>query len=276
MKAKQPDPNVCFSLYLEMEDPQSEEDLNRRFMALWREKTMFEYKGTEKFDIGAVYGELEYDFFAINDEDDFWTLMNHYGAIYRRFDYLLDGYETTENNTRLSPIVQTKMKEHNANLCLTLLEEEFFKKNVSIRKMVVNELTPDNIYNTYFIYYYYFTMQGAKNCFEQGVAYAKSNMHNAAIRYFSHSIKLSPNSASPYFYRGLSYMSRKKYDRAIEDFTQAININPEDSDAFTLRGFVYNVTYNFDKANADLTKALEINPDNKMAKECLEEIIRRN
>jgi len=34
IKAEQPDPNVCFSLYLKMEDPQSEEDLNRRFNAL--------------------------------------------------------------------------------------------------------------------------------------------------------------------------------------------------------------------------------------------------
>jgi len=67
-----------------------------------------------------------------------------------------------------------------------------------------------------------------------------------------------------------------KYDKAIEDFTQAINFNPNDSDAFMLRGFVYNATYDFDKANADLAKALEINPDNKMAKEYLEEIIKRN
>ena len=63
---------------------------------------MFEYKGTEKFDIGAGYGDYEYDFFVINDEDDFWTLMNHYGAIYRRFNYFPDGYEVTDNNRRLS------------------------------------------------------------------------------------------------------------------------------------------------------------------------------
>jgi len=33
VKAKQPDPDVCFSLYLKMENPQSEEDINRRFNA---------------------------------------------------------------------------------------------------------------------------------------------------------------------------------------------------------------------------------------------------
>jgi hypothetical protein len=34
IKAKQPDPNICFSLYLRMEAPQSEGDISRRFNAL--------------------------------------------------------------------------------------------------------------------------------------------------------------------------------------------------------------------------------------------------
>jgi len=34
IKAKQPNPDVCFSLYLKMENPQSEEDIERRFNAL--------------------------------------------------------------------------------------------------------------------------------------------------------------------------------------------------------------------------------------------------
>jgi len=237
---------------------------------------MFEYKGTEDFDIGAGYGKYEYDFFLINGEIDFWTLMNHYRAIYRRFDYFVDRYETIKNNTGLSSVVQAKMKEHNANLSLSLLEEEPLESKVIIRKMVVNELTQDGIYNTYPFFFYHFSAQDAKNYYEQGLAYAKSNLHNAAIRYFSKSIKLSPNRAPPYFYRGFSYLLIKKYDKAIEDFTQAINFNPNDSDAFTLRGVVYNAIYDFDKANADLAKALEINPDNKMAKEYLEEIIKRN
>ncbi|MDR2718812.1 MAG: hypothetical protein LBB89_12235 [Treponema sp.] len=124
---------------------------------------MFEYKKTEKFDIGAGYGEYEYDFFTIKDKDDFWTIINHYGAIYRRFDYFLDGYKTIENNTRLSPVVQVKMKEHNANLCLTLLEEEFNKKNVGIRQMIVNEQKPNGIYETYCFYFYHFATVRVKD-----------------------------------------------------------------------------------------------------------------
>jgi hypothetical protein len=34
IKAGQPDTDVCFSLYLRMENPQSEGDLSRRFSAL--------------------------------------------------------------------------------------------------------------------------------------------------------------------------------------------------------------------------------------------------
>ena len=98
---------------------------------------MFEYKETEKFDIGTGHGEYEYDFFTINGEDDFWTLVKHYTAIYNRFNYFYDSYKTVENNTDLSPIVQAKMNEHNANLCLTLVEKEFNKDNVSIKEMIM-------------------------------------------------------------------------------------------------------------------------------------------
>jgi len=115
---------------------------------------MFEYKGIENFDIGVGFGKCEYDFFTINNEDDFKELMKHYEAVYKRFNYLLVGYETVENNTSLSPAVQAKMKEHNANLCLTLLEEEFKENNVSIKQMVVNEQKPDGIYDTYFFYFF--------------------------------------------------------------------------------------------------------------------------
>ena len=110
---------------------------------------MFECKGTEKFDIGAGFGEYEYDFFAGNGDDDFWAIVNHYCTIYGQFDYFLEGNRIVENNTDLSPAVKAKMKEHNANFCLTFLKEDSFEKNVDIKIMVVNELTTDSIYNTH-------------------------------------------------------------------------------------------------------------------------------
>ena len=233
---------------------------------------MFEYKGTEKFDIGAGYGENEYDFFVINDEDDFLALMNHYGVIYRRFDYFLDGYETIENNTSLSPIVQEKMKKHNANLCLTLFGKEFNGNNAGIKQMIVNELMSDKLYNTHFFYFYYFTTQSARNYLEQGLAYAKSNLHTAAIRYFSCAIKLDTSMGLVYYYRGISYLEKNDYYKAIKDFTQAINFDPEESKSFSLRGLAYKEAGDLENAREDFAKALKINPNDEMAKECLEEI----
>jgi tetratricopeptide (TPR) repeat protein len=155
-------------------------------------KTMFDHKKTEKFDIGAGYGKYEYDFFTINDEDDLGALINHYGAIYRRFDYFSDGYKTIENNTGLSPVVQAKMKEYNANLCLTLLED-IKKNNIGIKQMVVNEQKLNGTYKTYSFYFYHFSMVDAGDYLERGIVYANSGLHNAAIKYFSLAIRLDPD-----------------------------------------------------------------------------------
>jgi tetratricopeptide (TPR) repeat protein len=233
---------------------------------------MFEYKETEKFDIGGGRGEYEYDFFTIDDEEDFWSLMNHYGVIYRRFDYFLDGYETIEENKYLSPIVQVKMKKHNANLCLTFLEEKFRKINVGIREMVINELKPNGIYRTYIFYYYHFATLKAKDFLEHGLAYASSGLHNAAINHFSHAMKLDPSMGIAFLYRGISYLDRQDYNKAIEDFTQALKFDSGLSDIYSYRGLAYKGAGDFEKAKTDFIKALELNPDDKWAKECLEEI----
>jgi len=233
---------------------------------------MFEYKATEEFDIGAGYGELEYDFFTINGEDDFWALVNHYGAVYRRFNYFLDGYETVEKNTDLSPVVQAKMKKHNANLCLTLFEKEINKDDVCTRQMIVNEQKPNGIYVTYIFYFYYFTEVRARDYLNRGNAYAKSGLHRAAIAHFSLAIKLDPSMGYAFLFRGNSCMKRENYDKAIEDFTQAINLNTDHSELFGLRGIAYKKTGDFDKAKADFAKALELNPDDETAKGFFEEI----
>ena len=233
---------------------------------------MFEYRATEKFDIGAGHGRYEYDFFAINGEDDFWTLVNYYTTVYGRFDYFPNRYETIENNTELSPVVKAKMEEHNANLCLTLLEERFNKNNVGIRQMIVNEQKPNDVYKTYIFNLYHFAIERAGDHFERGYAYAKSNMHEAAIIHYSHAIKLDPSMRVAFICRGIAYLDMKNYDKAIEDLTQGINFNAEKSMSFSLRGLAYKETGDLDKARADFAKALELDPDDEMAKKGLEEI----
>jgi hypothetical protein len=135
---------------------------------------MFEYKGTEEFDIGAGYGEYEYDFFTVNDKDDFWVLMDHYGFIYIRFDYFLEGYKTIKNNTDLSPVVLAKMKEHNANLSLTLLEKKSKENNIIIREMVVNEQRPNGNMVTYSFLFFHASTIRAGDYLERGCAYARA------------------------------------------------------------------------------------------------------
>ena len=111
---------------------------------------MFECKGTEKFDIGAGFGEFEYDFFTINDKEDFWALIGHYGFTYKQFNFFLYGYTITENNEKLSPFVQVKMKEHNANISLTYFIDEHNESEINISKLIVNELKSNGNYDTYF------------------------------------------------------------------------------------------------------------------------------
>ena len=231
---------------------------------------MFEYKATEKFDIGAGHGVYEYDFFTINSEDDLWALVKHYGAVCKRFNYYLDGLEIVENNTRLSPVVQAKMEEHDANLCLTFLEKEFKKNTEDIKKIVVNEQKPNGIYNTYYFYFYY--SASARDYYKRGLVHANSGLHNAAIKYFSLAIKLDPSLGLAFLYRGISYSYTGNYFDAIEDFTQAININVKKPEVFTLRGFAYLEAGDINRAVADFTRALELNPDDETAKKSLEEI----
>ena len=233
---------------------------------------MFNYKGTDNFDIGFGHGEYEYDFYIINNKNDFWALMNHYGEIYKRFDYFLDGYRTIENNTGLSPAVQIQMKAHKANLCLTLLEDEFDENNVSTRQMIVNEYKPDGIYAMYTFYFYRFTAVSARDYLERGLAYAKSGLHNAAIRHFTHTIRLDPSLGFAFFYRGISFLDIKKYDKAIQDFTRAIDFIPDESKCFLLRGIAYKEAGYYNAAKADFTKALEPDPNDEVVKKYLEEI----
>jgi tetratricopeptide (TPR) repeat protein len=199
---------------------------------------MWEYKGTSKFDIGAGYGVLEYDFFTINGEEEFGTLIDYYRSLWRRFDYFLDGYHTTENNTELSPNVQTKMKEHNANLCLTFLEEEYKENNVRIRTMIVNEQKQDGTFDTRDFNFFLLKRNTVSIYVEQASFCAKEGLYIAAVAYYSEAIKLRPDIALLYTCRGNAYSRRRDYE----------------------------------SAKADFLKALEIDPNNEVVKKCLEEL----
>jgi tetratricopeptide (TPR) repeat protein len=138
--------------------------------------------------------------------------------------------------------------------------------------MIINIEKPNGIYETYFFFFYYCITVGAKDYLKHGHAYGKSGLHNAAIKHFTHAIKLDPSMGLAFYYRGISYLHRKEHAKAIEDFTQAISFHTEVSGCFMFRGFAHKEIGDFEKANADIAKFLELNPGDKFANECFEEI----
>jgi tetratricopeptide (TPR) repeat protein len=227
---------------------------------------MWKYKGTSQFDIGAGYGVFEYDFFTINGEKEFGTLIDYYRNLWKRFDYFLEGYDTTENNTNLSPHVQAKMKEHNANICLTFLEEEEYKENnVRIRNMIVNEQKSDGTFNTSFFRFLFLKRKNTSMYVKQALFCAAEGLHDAAVAYYSEAIERDSDNAFLYFARGDAYAKMGKYDRAIEDYTKAIKINTNYVPAYFNRANTYQRKGNYDGAIVDYTQAIQLYPNNGRA-----------
>jgi len=233
---------------------------------------MFEYKGTDKFDIGAGCGELEYDFFATDgEEDSLWKLVDHYRHIFRRFDCRFEGH-TQEENDGLSPAVREKMTEHDANVCLTLMEEEFVgSRAAGIRRMIVNERKPDGTFLLYSFFFFYLERVNPNDFQNRGEAYMEAGFHNAATTCFTQAIRLAPNRIRSYISRGTSYLEKGKYDKAVDDFTKAIGINPKDASLFSLRSMAYGNQGEAEKSAEDLAKALELDPEDELAKQLLAE-----
>ncbi|GHT83438.1 hypothetical protein FACS1894137_04530 [Spirochaetia bacterium] len=223
---------------------------------------MWNYKKTAKFDIGFGYGVLEYDFFTINGEEEFWALIDFYRALWRRFDYFLDDYNTIENNTGLSIHVQEKMREHGANLCLTFWKEESQKNNIKTREMIVNKQKDDGSYDTFVFRFYFLKRNNAKEIVDKALLFSEQKFHNAAIAYFSEAIRLMPEAAFLYVYRGNERSEREDFDSALEDYNKAIELDPKNVAAYTNRGISYGNKRCFGEAIADCSKAIEINPEN--------------
>jgi hypothetical protein len=131
-----------------------------------KEEVMWDYKGTYKFDIGAGYGELEYDFFTINNDEDFSSLIDYYRAIWKRFDYFLDQHRITKDNKGLSPMVILAMKTHRANLCLTFRDE--VEDILKIRTMVVNREMSNGSYDTISFDFFRFVTDNALSHLKKG------------------------------------------------------------------------------------------------------------
>jgi tetratricopeptide (TPR) repeat protein len=185
---------------------------------------MFIYTGTSQFDIGKGFGEYEYDFFTIDGENDFSSLIDYYRTQLKRFNYFLDGYSMLEDNKELSPAVKQAMKSHNANISLT-----FYASDMGIKHLTVNRKVSKDVYSIHIFDFFHFVVDKAPVYFNKGRVYQRNNYHTAAIAYYTHAIILNPNSVDTYINRGYSYKEKGDIDSARNDFVKAMELDPDDA-----------------------------------------------
>jgi tetratricopeptide (TPR) repeat protein len=110
--------------------------------------------------------------------------------------------------------------------------------------------------------------------FERGFSYydlALQENHTenmeAAIKDWSESIRLRPNSSPTYYNRALAYVALDKNEEAIQDYTTAIQVNSEwgtitIAHAYHRRAIAYRAINDFSAANEDLRQIAELNREN--------------
>jgi tetratricopeptide (TPR) repeat protein len=73
----------------------------------------------------------------------------------------------------------------------------------------------------------------------RGIAYARKNQNDEAMKDFDAAIKLKPEDPEAHFRRGGILVGLKKYDDAIKDLDVAIKGDDMNATAYYLRGFSY-------------------------------------
>ncbi len=98
--------------------------------------------------------------------------------------------------------------------------------------------------------------------FERGYVYAvEAKNFDEAIRCFSESIRLEPNSYTAFHNRGRALMDKGDFNSAIADFGEAIQINPNLPNAWANRGFaIIESGGDIEQALNDLNEATKLDP----------------
>ena len=92
-----------------------------------------------------------------------------------------------------------------------------------------------------------------------GIAKAKTEDYEGAIRDFTKAIEIIPYYAGSYDNRGIAKRYIGDYEGAITDHTRAIELNPDCYGAYSNRANAKLEMGNYEGAIADLTKAVELN-----------------
>lgn len=105
----------------------------------------------------------------------------------------------------------------------------------------------------------------AQTYFLIGMAKARANKYEEAIRSFSKAIKLHPSYIEALINRGNCRLNLKQYSDSIKDFDIAIDLNLKDSSAFTGRGAAQGALGKYEESLGDLDEAIKLDPSNAEA-----------
>jgi tetratricopeptide (TPR) repeat protein len=100
--------------------------------------------------------------------------------------------------------------------------------------------------------------QSIKKFFEDGVAAANANNHEAAIAAFTQAAAALPSCGDCYFNIGVSQTAMKNYDAAEAAYKKAIEIKPAYPEAYNAMAAMYTAQKKMDLAAAASSKAAEL------------------
>jgi len=100
--------------------------------------------------------------------------------------------------------------------------------------------------------------QSIKKFFEDGVAAANANNHEAAVAAFTQAATALPTCADCYFNIGVSQTQLKNYDAAEAAYKKAIEIKPAYPEAYNAMATMYTMQKKMDLAAAASSKAVEL------------------
>ena len=96
----------------------------------------------------------------------------------------------------------------------------------------------------------------------RGMAYFACSQYSDAIKDFSSSLELDPQSYKVAYYRGIVYSVMKEYSQAIDDYTLSLSLNPYQPYCLFRRGQAYYHLGDYPQGLSDCENSLALEPDN--------------
>ena len=102
--------------------------------------------------------------------------------------------------------------------------------------------------------------KNAKAYYERACIYQNTNMFGHAIKDFTRTLELQPES-NAFRRRGISYCMMGDFGKCIEDLTRCVQLEPKDAGAYQWRGYAHDQLNEDKEAIEDLNKSLSIQPE---------------